>query len=183
MSNTGIEALDQGPCHGGRPWRVAGFTLIELMVTLAVVGILAAVAAPAMLSLINGNRLTGTASELTASLQLARSEAVRRSSRVTICGSSDGATCGADWSRWIVTGTEVSGAAVVVQDSAAVSDAVQVAGPAGGIVFGSSGLTNAQQQLTVCVPTDSPTENQRLVTVMISGTVITERQSGGGACP
>jgi type IV fimbrial biogenesis protein FimT len=45
--------------------RIAGFTLIELMVTLAVVGILAMVAAPAMTSLINGNRLAGMTGEMT----------------------------------------------------------------------------------------------------------------------
>ena len=61
-----------GAGSGKRRRRQGGFTLVELMVTLAVVGILAAVAAPAMLSLINGNRLTGTASELTASRERGR---------------------------------------------------------------------------------------------------------------
>lgn len=167
-----------------RTTAAGGFTLVELMVTMAVVGILAMVAAPAMTAMIDGNRLTGTASELTASLQLARSEALRRSSSVRICGSSDGATCGGDWSRWIVTGTEsVTGAAVTIQDSAAVADSVQVTGPAGGIVFRSSGLIDGEQQLLVCVPSGSLTENQRRVRVMISGTVVSERVSGGGSCP
>ena len=183
MSNT--ETIAVGRRVGlGHARRQPGFTLVELMVTLAVVGILAAVAVPAMTSLINGNRLAGTASELSASLQLARSEALRRSSSVTICGTSDGATCGGDWSRWIVTGTEnVTGATVVVQDASVASDAVQVAGPAAGIVFRSSGLIAGQEQLTVCVPTDSPAENQRLITVMISGSVVSEKVNGGGACP
>src|SRR5690606_8573842 len=97
---------------------------------------------------------------------------------------SDGATCGGDWSRWIVTGTEnVTGATVVVQDAGVTSDLVQVAGPGGGIVFRSSGLIAGEERLTVCVPTDSPADNQRRITVMISGTVISEKMNGGGTCP
>jgi len=161
----------------------AGVTLVELMVTVAVLGILAAVAVPPMVGLINNNRLAGTTGELTASLQLARSEALRRGSTVTMCGTTDGATCGADWSRWIITGTDsVTGAAEVIRDASG-SSSVQVAGPgAPGIAFRPSGLIDGQQQLTVCVPTDTPTENQRIITVMLSGTIVTTRASGGGGC-
>jgi type IV fimbrial biogenesis protein FimT len=171
-----------GP-SAGTPVRAPGFTLVELMVTMAVVGILAAIAAPAMTSLINGNRLSGTTGELTASLQLARSEAVRRSAPVTICGTTDGATCSADWSRWMIRGRDnTSGATETIRDSTA-SSSVQVSGPAGGIVFRPSGLVDAGQQLTVCVPTSSPEQNQRIVTVMISGSTVTAKANGGGACP
>lgn len=149
---------------------------------MAVVGVLAAIAAPAMTSLINGNRLAGATGELTASLQLARSEAIRRSAPVTICGTTDGVTCGADWSRWIVTGRDnVTGTTDLIRDTVAATS-VQVTGPAAGIVFRSTGLTDGGQQLTVCVPTDSPEQNQRIVTLMISGNVVTDRRSGGGAC-
>src|SRR5690606_24427631 len=120
--------------------------------------------------------------ELTASLQLARSEALRRSARVRICGTTDGVNCSADWSRWIITGVDnVTGVTETIRDSASPAS-VQVAGPAAGIVFRASGLIEAQQQLTVCVPTDNPAENQRVITIMISGTVVSTRANGGGAC-
>lgn len=165
-----------------RPWGSAGFTLVELMVTLAVLGVLAAVAVPAMTGLINGNRLAGTTGELTASLQLARSEALRRGARVRICGTTDGVNCGGDWRRWIITGVDnVTGAMETIRDSASPAS-VQVTGPAAGIVFQPSGLIAAQQQLTTCVATDNPAENQRVITIMISGTVVTARANGGGAC-
>ncbi|WP_279512678.1 GspH/FimT family pseudopilin [Luteimonas aestuarii] len=162
-----------------------GFTLIELMVTVAVVGILAMVAVPAMTSLVNGNRLAGMTGEVTSSLQLARSEAIRRNARVTICGSTDGTTCGGggDWSRWIVTGRDnTTGVVEVIRDNAA-PGSVQISGPAGGIEFRPSGLIDGEEQLTVCVPTDSPEQNQRVITVMISGNLFTNRNNGGGACP
>lgn len=170
---------------------VSGFTLIELMVTLAVIGILAMVAVPGMQSLVNGNRLAGTTGELTSALHLARSEAVRRSANVTVCSSIDGATCaaGTDWSNWIILGrdnaaSDEAGSEVIdVIRNETIAGPVQVSGPTGGIEFRPSGLTDGEQTLTVCVPTANPVENQRVITVMVSGTTIAARANGGGACP
>ncbi len=61
-----------------------GFTLIELMITLVVVIILVAIAAPSFNSMIRENRLTTQANNLLGSLQLAKSEAIRRGVQVTI---------------------------------------------------------------------------------------------------
>jgi type IV fimbrial biogenesis protein FimT len=159
-----------------------GFTLIELMVTVAVAGILALIAVPAMSSLISGNRLAGTTGELTSSIQLARSEAVRRNSRVTLCGTSDGVNCSADWRRWIVTGADNATGEVDIIRDVSVPESIRLNGPAAGIVFRPSGLTGGEAELTVCVPTSSLDENQRVVTVMISGNISTSRASGGEAC-
>ncbi len=181
---SGMSSSRLGLAGGGRcAFQQSGFTLIELMVTVAVAGILAMVAVPAMTSLINGNRLAGTTGELTSSLQIARSEAVRRNARVTICGTTDGVNCGADWSRWMVRGQDNAGGTTdMIRDTSA-PGSVQISGPAAGIMFRPSGLTDGEEQLTICVPTDSPAENQRVVTVMISGNITTVRSNGGGACP
>ena len=168
-----------------RRLQVAGFTLIELMVTLAVIAILAVVAVPATQTLVNGNRLAGTTGELTSALHLARSEAVRRSARVTMCRSSDGATCaaGANWERWIVVGRDnVTGTDEVMRDET-VAGPMQVSGPAAGIVFRPSGLIAGEERLTACVPTTNPEDNQRVITIMVSGTTRADRANGGGACP
>lgn len=82
-----------------------GFTLIELMVTIAVAAILMALAAPSMTTLIGSNRIQAEAASLVGDMQFARAEAIKRGIDVTICPSSDGAACLAttSWhSGWMV---------------------------------------------------------------------------------
>ncbi len=66
-----------------------GLTLVELIVTLAISSILLAIAIPGYANFMNFNRLVAVTNDLASSLQLARSEAIRRSSRVTVCKSSN----------------------------------------------------------------------------------------------
>lgn len=61
-----------------------GFTIIELMITLFIAGILVAVAAPSFNRLLVDNRLTTEANLLLSSLQTARSEAAMRGVNVTL---------------------------------------------------------------------------------------------------
>ena len=72
-----------------------GFTLIELMVTVAVLGIVIGFAVPGFQSVVNGNRLAGAANELIATMQVARMEAIRRNRRVAVCASANGSVNGA----------------------------------------------------------------------------------------
>src|SRR5690606_37161586 len=87
--------------------RARGFTVIELMVTLAVAAIVVPMAVPSLQSVINGNKLSGAANEMIASLETARMEAIRRGQRTTVCLSSnandgDSATCAASaFNGWI----------------------------------------------------------------------------------
>lgn len=66
-----------------------GFTILELMLTVAVAAVLAAVAIPNMRDFIRNNRLTSVANGLLRSTQLARSEAIKRQSNVVVCASSN----------------------------------------------------------------------------------------------
>ena len=66
-----------------------GFTLIELVVTLTVAGILMAIAAPSMFSFLASNRLTAQTNDLIADLSFARSEAIKRNGTVVICKSTN----------------------------------------------------------------------------------------------
>lgn len=84
-----------------------GFTLVELMVTVAVMGIVAAIAAPSFGRMISHNRLVSSGNEMIAALQIARTEAISRRATTTFCPSNDGSTCsGATGNRWIVFSTK-----------------------------------------------------------------------------
>lgn len=83
----------------------SGFTLVESMVVIAILAILLAVAIPGLSSFGHGTRLSAYSNKFLAALFLARSEAIKRNSRVALCKSSDGQTCasGGIWSQgWII---------------------------------------------------------------------------------
>ena len=69
--------------------KYSGFTLIELMVALAVVAILISVGLPKMSIFFKGNRMVTNANDLLAGLHIARSEAIKRNTRVSICKSTN----------------------------------------------------------------------------------------------
>jgi len=113
-----------------------GFTLIELMVTLSVAAILIAVAVPSFGSLMSNNRISSSVSAFNQTLNLARSEAVRRGRVVSVCRSSDQASCtNTPWDRgWLVW--------VDLDDDGNLSDASEVLRVRGAL---SSVITMVQQ--------------------------------------
>jgi type IV fimbrial biogenesis protein FimT len=82
-----------------------GFTLVELMITLAVGVIILAAGIPAFTSMMSSNEATAIANDFTGALRLARSEAVKRGAGVTVCASNANHTaCDGDhWENgWLV---------------------------------------------------------------------------------
>ena len=70
-----------------RGFAARGFTLIEMLVVVAIGGILAAVAAPSLVSVIESNRRTAISNQLMEDLVFARRQAIALSSPVALCGS------------------------------------------------------------------------------------------------
>ena len=88
--------------------RQLGFTIIELMVAIAVLGVLMGIGVPGMQSFLQNSRLISQINLLSTSLAIARSEAIKRNDRVLICVSTNGTACeatgsGTTWDDgWLV---------------------------------------------------------------------------------
>ncbi|MCP5012166.1 MAG: prepilin-type N-terminal cleavage/methylation domain-containing protein [Aestuariibacter sp.] len=80
-----------------------GFTLVELMITLAIAGITLTLAVPALRETIIKNRVAAEVNSLVATLNKGRSEAVKRGNSVSFCTSSNGTSCGGNWEQgWLM---------------------------------------------------------------------------------
>jgi type IV fimbrial biogenesis protein FimT len=89
-------------------YRSHGFTLMELMVSLAIAGIVLGIAAPSFTEFLRNNRLTNAANDFLSAAQVARTEAIKRQVAVAVCSSTnpqiDAADCADNttFTGWIV---------------------------------------------------------------------------------
>lgn len=103
-----VRELPSGTCEsgGGTGASARGFTLLELMITILIVAILLTVGVPSFSSFIQNSRARALATDITAALNTARAEAVKRSETVRVCPSSNGTSCTGAWEDgWIVQRT------------------------------------------------------------------------------
>lgn len=70
-------------------YKQLGLTILEILIALAIGGILLGLAAPSLQSVLGDSEMSATSNELVYSLQTARSEAIKRAARVGLCPSSD----------------------------------------------------------------------------------------------
>ncbi len=110
----------------------AGFTLVELMVAIAVLAILSAMAAPAFQQMIASSRITAATNDILGTLAHARSEAVKRSATVTVSANNNDWTAG-----W----TSTAGGTTVNSRSALADDVVVDDGAVTTIAFTANGQT------------------------------------------
>lgn len=156
-----------------------GFTLVELMVTVAILAILAGVAAPAFVDMVAQNRLSSQTNDLIGALQYARSEAIKRNQAVTFCraASASATACedGELWAHWIVLG---GGGAVLRRGSVPGSgDTLKISSDLDGarLSFSPGGITQGGG-LTVC--TTSKSNNLSRLEILPAGRVNLTKESG-----
>lgn len=170
--------------------RRQGFTLIELIVTIAIVAILMALAAPFFGNASLSGQLAANANNLLASMTLARSEAIKRNGSVTLCISTDGATCATtgNWEQgWIVTAT-VSGATSVLRYQQAAPRGYVIRGTDSGgttvrtVSFPPVGLLASNYSFKVCRQTPTVGAQDRAVSLSTTGRANVTRTTTG-SCP
>jgi type IV fimbrial biogenesis protein FimT len=86
--------------RGAGPRPDGGFTLVELMVTVAIAAILLTIGVPAYQTTTSKYRINSEVNGLVGDLQYARSEAIKQGTNVTVCISTDGATCSGSSTSW-----------------------------------------------------------------------------------
>lgn len=141
--------------------RACGFTLIELMVTIAVASILLVIALPSYRTLVLNNRQSSVVDAITSASQYARSTALTSDASILLCPDGGGGACGASWSSgWIVATVPAPPALPV---PAVVLTTSKVAGTSNGVgltvntiggsvsmLFNSRGLVTGADTFKVC---------------------------------
>lgn len=167
--------------------RASGLTLLELLMTLALIGILLSIGGPTFADLVARNRMAIAVNGLIAHLQFTRSEAIKRGVPVRLCPSTDGATCtgGQAWHLgYIVTTDEKDPAARLRVGGALDPNAIQIRSNRYRVVYqplGTAGGSN--QTFLFCDQRKAATVNDhRRVVLSNVGRPRVEKPSGEDPC-
>lgn len=176
--------------------RARGFTIVELMITVAVAAVLLVIAVPSFNNIINANRLTTAANSLVNALNSARMEAIKRNAPVQFCSNvaannttdNLGTACGTNGGAVVVQTTSTT-ATAVFGAATGLTTPVQLSGGITAVRFTSQGIgyqagvTSAPYNGTVatlCVAGMSG--NNRIAIGMTTGAIVATTPSSG-TCP
>ncbi|UNK56707.1 GspH/FimT family pseudopilin [Pseudoxanthomonas daejeonensis] len=153
--------------------RQSGFTLVELMIAIAVLAVLLGLALPSFQASMRSNRVATTSNEILASLSLARTEAIRGLGAAGVCPSADGLNCVSttDWAGGWTVWREDRGAGGVVRTVVRYIQPKQrmaVTGPEAGVQFTTQGRSDTGAEQFDVAPSDTDTP-ARCVTVSTTG--------------
>ncbi|MFS2124355.1 GspH/FimT family pseudopilin [Pseudomonas sp. Pseusp97] len=153
-----------------------GFTLLELMVTVAVLAILIGIAVPSLGDATLAGKLAASANDLVAGVAMGRSEAIKRNTVTSLCVSSNGTSCGSGgWEQgWII----ISGSTVIQKHSAAPTG-FKVTSSVAKVDFQPTGVGNTQATITVCRSAPSAGSQERVVNVSATGRAYVSKTTTG----
>lgn len=154
-----------------------GFTLIELMIALAIAAILLAIAVPSYSGSRLNSQLRASTNELIGSINLARSEAIKAGATVTLCASSDGATCGGAWNQgWVVRR-----GADVLHSASAIAAGFRITESSGNatLLFQSTGVDATAAVFTLCRSSPTVGGHERVVSLDATGRAFVRRTTTG----
>jgi len=170
---------------GMRKQTRAGFTLIELMITIAVGAVLLTVAVPSLRNMIANNRITTATNTFIADLNLARSEAIKRSRSAYLTANDPAAAneFGGGWTVWLDQDDDASLDApetLRVYQGAPASLAVDSVDNLTQLEFLSDGTGNGNAAVTFEVCDNRAGETGKQITITVVGRIELDRDF---ACP
>lgn len=163
-----------------------GFTLIELIVTIAVAAILIGIAIPSFRNLIVSNRLNTISTEMVSAISFARSESVKRNSPIVLCraASSTATACasGDEWTHWVIlSGSDVIRRGEINSHNSTIRVSSDLTNDQ--VVFAGDGLARTggniinESEISIC-STFGPSESIREVTFGAASRISTNRVTG-----
>lgn len=160
----------------GIPRRLCGFTLIELMVTVAVLAIGAAIAYPSFKGVLQSNRVSTATNDLIASLSLARSEAIRGSRDAGVCPSVDGNKCEGAWDAGVMVWARTAPNTIETVRYTKPGRRLVISGPEKGIEFDSRGRRGSARDELSLQPSDCDSGSyRREIHIGVTGQVRLEK--------
>ncbi len=172
------------PASGAVVRRIRGFTLVEMMIVLVILGVILTVALPGFRNLTLAIRLSNYANEMVAAVYLARAEAIKRNVNVTLCATADSVACSTSggWAQgWIIMDPND----VVIQEQPALESGfslVETGSGAHALTFDSSGYVNAASTFKLCRQVPSVGHQERQIALTASGRASVTR-TDLGVCP
>lgn len=163
--------------------KINGFTLVELMVVLAVISILSMIAVPAFkVSMVN-NRLIGETTNMTSIFNLARAEALRRNDYVSVCPSLNGTSCsGNDYAVGSIIFSDpgnvgLSGSSQIIRIMGKFPNSTDKGKGINRFTFAPTGAIN-NGNLLIC----NPGYNSYSIIIGSDGSIQKNKNTGDGGC-
>lgn len=143
----------QRPCYLFKAFAKNGFSIIELMVTLAVSAIILVFIVPSFQTSLMNARISAVSDALYSALNVTRLTALSQNSPVRICpiASIGSTSCGSSWTPgWIIITQPSSGSPVLLQSYQIKSSGAVLSSNSTGITVDSRGITTGQMNFKIC---------------------------------
>jgi len=144
--------------------RQTGLTLVELMIAIAVVGVLLTIGLPSFSNMIDTNRLKGAAETLYGNIQRARSESIKRNDDIYVNFSADGSA------TWVYGVSNVTGCTLAQTDATNASACTIVVDDGDGTVHGINSATDTGDKLLMRFVSDEWVDVTMALNSFASGT-------------
>jgi len=148
-----------------------GFTLIELMITVAIASLLLTMAVPSFNTMTKNNRLTSNVNQLVAALNLARSEAITRRATIDVVAT-DSTNAANEWGQGWSVGVN-GGATLRIFEALKGGTTLDSSGGIGTVQYLSNGRASVADVFTLC--DDRTGETGRQITILVTGRLSVEQ--------